>query len=144
MSPRMKDHKTPHELLLKMKPSARHLCMFSCMAYGQVPAHQREKPSEKSEARVFTVFEECSKGWRILLDSGKIAVCCNVKFIELMRISKHVDAESAAQEEVPPEAPDAPEPGDDNGDNNGASDEENSVADDDEEPSVPDKLQPRM
>jgi hypothetical protein len=82
MSPRMKLSATPHELFWGERPDVRHLRTFGCKVFCQRLPQERQKLSSWSEEGQFVGYEAGSKGWRVLLPSGRIIVRYNVKFIE--------------------------------------------------------------
>ena len=65
------------------KPSLRHLKVFGCICYSQVPKEKKQKLDETSEKCIFTGYSSQSKGYRLYsLKSNKIVISHSVLFDE--------------------------------------------------------------
>ena len=82
LSPRLIQPKTPYEMFWGIRPDVSHLRTFGCLVYCQKPSNDRKKLSSWSEEGRFMGYDAGTKGWRVLLSNGKMAVRFNVKFIE--------------------------------------------------------------
>ena len=65
-----------------MKPVMSHLRTLGCLVYCQKPSNDRKNLSSWSEEGRFIGYDAGTKGWRVLLSNGKMAVRFIVKFIE--------------------------------------------------------------
>ena len=75
-------HKTPHELFFGTKPDVSHLRVFGARAYALTPKALRTKLENTSEPGHFIGYPAGTKGYKILLDSGRIITSRDVTFVE--------------------------------------------------------------
>jgi hypothetical protein len=108
LSPRKKMAETPSELFLGEKPVVHDWRTFGCKVYVKVPPTGQTKLGERSETGRLLGYEDGTKGWRVLLDSGKVVVRFNVKFVEsgggldsIHDEAEHADTHDAQTEPEP-------------------------------------------
>jgi hypothetical protein len=86
LSPVSSKKVTPIEGFYGVKPNVAHLRVIGCLAYVLTPAQFRKKLDPKSQPAVFLGYEPNTKGYRLLLrsgkNSGKIVISRNVVFDE--------------------------------------------------------------
>ena len=99
LSPRLKQSKTPYELFTGVKPDISHLRTFGCKVFCQRDASDRKKLTAWSHEGQFMGYEPGTKGWRVLLNSGKLVIRFNVKFVEASS-EEESDCEDFADEPV--------------------------------------------
>lgn len=74
---------TPFEAWSGRKPSVKHLKVFGCVCYAQVPKVKRTKLEESSERCIFIGYSSKSKGYKLYnLKSKKVIVSRDVVFDE--------------------------------------------------------------
>lgn len=74
---------TPFEAWSGRKASVRHLKVFGCICYAQIPKERRYKLDETSEKCIFVGYSSKSKGYRLYsLKNSKIIVRRDVLFDE--------------------------------------------------------------
>jgi hypothetical protein len=75
--------KTPFEAWSGRKPSIKHLRVFGCICYAQIPKEKRYKLDETSEKCIFVGYSSISKGYRLYnLKTNKIIINQDVLFDE--------------------------------------------------------------
>ena len=74
--------KTPWELFFGKQPDVSNLRTFGARAYVHVPKEQRRKLDARSQRGIMIGYAADCKGYRILLDSGRVAVSRDVLFDE--------------------------------------------------------------
>jgi hypothetical protein len=80
--------KTPIEMLTGLKPDVSGLRVFGARAYVLEPSFQRTKLGSRGVPGRMIGYPIGVKGYRILLDSGKIVVTRDVTFVETADIQK--------------------------------------------------------
>ena len=105
LSPRLSQPKTPYEMFWGMKPDVSHLRIFGCLVYCQKLSNDRKKLSSCSEEGRFMGYDAGTKGWRVLLSNGKMAVRFNVKFIEDTAAEEEEDISDSEDDEQAAAAP---------------------------------------
>ena len=105
LSPRLSQPKTPYEMFWGMKPDVSHLRIFGCLVYCQKPSNDRKKLSSWSKEGRFMGYDAGTKGWRVLLSNGKMAVRFNVKFIEDTAAEEEEDISDSEDDEQAAAAP---------------------------------------
>ena len=76
-------NKTPIEAWNRRKPSVKHLRIFGCICYAQVPKEKRYKLDEASEKCIFIGYSTQSKGYKLYsLKTKKVIVSRDVLFDE--------------------------------------------------------------
>uniref|UniRef100_A0A5B7B4M6 Retrovirus-related Pol polyprotein from transposon TNT 1-94 n=1 Tax=Davidia involucrata TaxID=16924 RepID=A0A5B7B4M6_DAVIN len=76
-------NQTPIEAWSGRKPSIRHLKVFGCVCYAQIPKEKRSKLDETSEICIFVGYSSKSKGYRLYsLKSNKVIISRDVLFAE--------------------------------------------------------------
>ena len=108
--------KTPYELFFGTKPNLAHLRKFGAHCYALTPKALRHKLEDTSEPGRFIGYPAGTKGYKILLDSGRTIISRDVKF------------EESGSRQQPLTSP----PGTDDSDDEGKDDNE-SVGDDEED-----------
>lgn len=96
--------KTPWELFFGTKPDVSHLRTFGARVYVVTPKELRNKLDSTSEAGRFIGYPSGTKGYKILLDSGRVIVSRDLTFVEMPSIkptptTKHEDVETSDEEE---------------------------------------------
>ena len=81
-SPASKRDKTPWELFYGKRPDVSRMRIFGAKAYALVPKELRRKLDNHSELGRFVGYPETTKGYKILLPSGKVIVSADVVFVE--------------------------------------------------------------
>jgi hypothetical protein len=72
-------NKTPFEAWSERKPSIKHLKVFGCICYVQIPKEKRYKLDETSEKCIFVGYSSMSKGYRLYnLKTNKVIISRNV------------------------------------------------------------------
>jgi hypothetical protein len=75
--------KTPFEAWSGRKPSIKHLKVFGCICYVQIPKEKRYKLDETSEKCIFVGYSSMSKGYRLYnLKTNKVIISRDVLFDE--------------------------------------------------------------
>ena len=74
--------KTPIELLTGTKPDVSHLRIFGTSCYALIPKQLRNKLAPTSEPGRLIGYPPGTKGYKILLDSGRIVISRDVTFNE--------------------------------------------------------------
>jgi transposase InsO family protein len=75
--------KTLFEAWSGRKPSIKHLRVFGCICYAQIPKEKRYKLDETSEKCIFVGYSSISKGYRLYnLKTNKIIINRDVLFDE--------------------------------------------------------------
>ena len=74
--------KTPIELLTGTKPDVSHLRIFGISCYALIPKQLRNKLAPTSEPGRLIGYPPGTKGYKILLDSGRIVISRDVTFNE--------------------------------------------------------------
>jgi hypothetical protein len=75
--------KTPFEAWSGRKPSIKHLKVFGCICYVQIPKEKRYKLDETSEKYIFVGYSSMSKGYRLYnLETNKVIISRDVLFDE--------------------------------------------------------------
>ncbi|PRW61567.1 Retrovirus-related Pol poly from transposon TNT 1-94 isoform B [Chlorella sorokiniana] len=110
--------KTPYELFYGTKPDVSHLRTFGARCYAVIPKPLRTKLDDTSEPGRFIGYPAGTKGYKILLNTGKVIISRDVTF-----------KETGGSSTGPPGEP-------------GLSDEEGSDADEDMEPAGAGPSQP--
>ncbi|GAB4814243.1 hypothetical protein N2152v2_001289 [Parachlorella kessleri] len=82
-SPVSKRDKTPWELFFGQKPGVSHLRTFGARVYALTPKELRGKLDPTSEAGRFIGYPANTKGYKVLLDNGRIVISRDVKFLEV-------------------------------------------------------------
>ena len=75
-------HKTPYELFFGTKPDVSNLRTFGVRAYALIPKQLRNKLENTSEPGHFIGYPPGTKGYRILLDDGRVIISRDVTFVE--------------------------------------------------------------
>lgn len=83
VSARMTQPKTPYEMFWGLKPDVSHLRVWGCKAFCQRKASDRKKLTAWSDEGRFIGYDDGTKGWKVLLNNGKVIVRSNVKFVEV-------------------------------------------------------------
>ena len=73
-SPVSKRDKTPWELFFGQKPDVSHLRTFGARVYALTPKELRGKLDPTSEAGRFIGYPANTKGYKVLLDNGRIVI----------------------------------------------------------------------
>ncbi|GJS62129.1 retrovirus-related pol polyprotein from transposon TNT 1-94, partial [Tanacetum coccineum] len=77
------DNKTPLEAWNRRKPSVRHLKVFGCVCYSQIPKQKRYKLDETSEKCIFVGYSSKLKAYRLYsLKTKNVIVSRDVIFDE--------------------------------------------------------------
>jgi hypothetical protein len=67
--------KTPFEAWSGRKLSIKHLRVFGCICYAQIPKEKRYKLDERSEKCIFVGYSSMSKGYRLYnLKTNKVII----------------------------------------------------------------------
>ena len=75
--------RTPLEAWSNQKPSVKHLKVFGCVAFVQVPTEKRTKLDPKSKKMMFVGYSAESKAYRLIdPENKKIVVSRDVIFDE--------------------------------------------------------------
>lgn len=74
--------KTPYQLFFGTKPDVSHLRVFGARVYALTPKQLRNKLEDTSEPGRFIGYPANTKGYKILLDSGRIIISRDVTFKE--------------------------------------------------------------
>ena len=74
--------KTPWELFFGHKPDVSHLRTFGARTYAMTPKQLRTKLEPTSEPGRFIGYPAGTKGYKILLDDGRIVISRDVTFVE--------------------------------------------------------------
>ena len=74
--------RTPYELFFGSKPDVSHLRTFGARAYALTPKQLRNKLEDTSEPGRFIGYPASTKGYKILLDNGRIIISRDVAFVE--------------------------------------------------------------
>lgn len=74
--------KTPYELFFGKKPDVSHLRIFGARTYALTPKPLRNKLGDTSEPGRFIGYPSGTKGYKILLDNGKVVISRDVVFVE--------------------------------------------------------------
>ena len=74
--------KTPYELFNGSKPDVSHLRTFGARCYAVIPKPLRTKLDDTSEPGRFIGYPAGTKGYKILLDTGKVIISRDVTFKE--------------------------------------------------------------
>jgi hypothetical protein len=74
--------KTPYELFYGSKPDVSNLRTFGARAYALTPKPLRNKLEDTSELGRFLGYPAGTKGYKILLDNGRIIISRDVTFVE--------------------------------------------------------------
>ena len=74
--------KTPWELFFGIKPDVSHLRTFGIHVYALTPKELRNKLEPTSERGRFIGYPAGTKGYKILLDTGRIIISRDVRFVE--------------------------------------------------------------
>lgn len=74
--------KTPYELFYGTKPDVANLRTFGARAYALTPKPLRNKLANTSEPGRFMGYPSGTKGYKILLDSGRMVISRDVTFLE--------------------------------------------------------------
>ncbi|GAB4815364.1 hypothetical protein N2152v2_002410 [Parachlorella kessleri] len=82
-SPVSKRDKTPWEHFFGQKPDVSHLRTFGARVYALTPKELRGKLDPTSEAGRFIGYPANTKGYKVLLDNGRIVISRDVKFLEV-------------------------------------------------------------
>ena len=85
--------KTPYELFYDSKPDVSSLRTFGARAYALKPKQLRNKLEDTSEAGHFIGFPAGTKGYKILLDNGRITISRDVIFKENGKTTTEEDLE---------------------------------------------------
>ena len=91
--------KTPWELFFGKKPDVSRLRVFGARAYVHIPKQLRSKLESHTELGYLVGYEPNVKGYRILLDSGKIRVAENVIFQESRSIKSDAGRSGSVETE---------------------------------------------
>ena len=81
-SPVTGQDKTPYQLFFGNKPDVSNLRTFGARCYSLVPKPLRHKLEDTSEPGRFIGYPASTKGYKILLDTGRIIISRDVKFVE--------------------------------------------------------------
>lgn len=107
--------KTPWELFWDTKPDVSHLRTFGARVYALTPKALRNKLENTSEPGRFIGYPPNTKGYKILLDNGRIIISRDVTFVEsgwtsstLARKPEILPIEEEDAESVGEEGPEAP------------------------------------
>lgn len=73
---------TPWELFFGTKPNVSHLRTFGARAYAHIPKQLRTKLESTSEPGIFLGYASNSKGYKILLDTGKVILSRDITISE--------------------------------------------------------------
>ena len=79
--------KTPFELFTGTKPDVAHLRVFGARAYVLTPKQLRTKLEPTSTLGRFIGYPPGTKGYKILLDSGRVVSSRDVTFVEAGRVA---------------------------------------------------------
>lgn len=75
--------KTPHEAWFEMKPKVSHLRVFGYVALVHMAIQKLQKLEDRAVIGIFIGYCSDAKAYRIyLLDSGKVLISRDVKFVE--------------------------------------------------------------
>jgi transposase InsO family protein len=96
--------KTPWELLFNSKPDVSHFKTFGATAYVHIPKQLRRKLDTHTEKGRLIGYGANTKGYRIYLDTGSIAVTADVTFGE-EEAAKPTSAPMTAPTSAPTTAP---------------------------------------
>lgn len=83
--------KTPFELFFGKKPDVSHLRTFGARVYALTPKQLRNKLQPTSEPGRFIGYPAGTKGYKVLLDDGRIILSRDVKFVEQSAPSRTQD-----------------------------------------------------
>lgn len=86
--------KTPYELFFGTKPDVAHLRTFGARCYAVTPKQLRTKLDDTSEPGRFIGYPAGTKGYKILLDNGKVITSRDVTFMEIGTTSASLEDES--------------------------------------------------
>lgn len=101
IAPRKKETKSPYELFYGVKPNVSSFRTFGCKVYSKIPKTERKgKLGERSETGRLLGEAPGTKGWRILLDDGRIVIRCDVVFEENIRCKVN-DDDDATEDPLP-------------------------------------------
>lgn len=81
-SPVSGQDKTPYELFFGTRPDVSNLRIFGARAYALTPKPLRSKLEDTSEPGRFIGYPAGTKGYKILLDSGRTIISRDVIFVE--------------------------------------------------------------
>lgn len=82
LCPSAKGDVTPFELFFQKKPDVSRIRVFGCVVYCMLEKMERSKLDSRSEKGRLLGYEDGIKGWKVLLDSGKVVVRRNCRFDE--------------------------------------------------------------
>jgi hypothetical protein len=74
LCPRSGQKVNSFELFHGRKPDVSNLRVFGCTVYSLMHSKDRKKPDARSERGRLIGYEDGTKGWKILLDDGRIEV----------------------------------------------------------------------
>lgn len=74
--------KTPYELFFDTKPDVAHLRTFGVRCFAVTPKPLRTKLDDTSESGRFIGYPASTKGYKILLDSGRVIISRDATFME--------------------------------------------------------------
>ena len=90
------EDKTPYEALTGNKPDVKHLRVFGCIAYANVPKDERKKLDSKSKRCILLGYGSETKGYRLYdVEKGKVLHSRDVIFNESSRLK--IDGEQQGE-----------------------------------------------
>jgi hypothetical protein len=95
--------KTPWELFFGTKPDVSHLRIFGARVYTLTPKELRTKLESTSKHGRFIGYPVGTKGYKILLDTGRIIISRDVRFVEFdhakQNSTEQLEADYTSEEE---------------------------------------------
>ena len=86
------EEKTPHEARSGDRPNVKHLRVFGCIAYAQVPKDERKKLDSKSRKCIFLGYGAEIKGYQLYdVERDKVLHSRDVIFDESSRLTSVVN-----------------------------------------------------
>ena len=95
-----KTGKTPFEKWYGRKPNLSRMRVFGCAAYAHVPDSLRQKLDKKAVKLRFVGYADCSKGYRLIDENGKVIIRRDVQFNETDFGRESVQIENKVREEA--------------------------------------------
>jgi transposase InsO family protein len=103
LCPKSGQKATSFELFYGRKPDISRLRVFGCTVYSLINSKERKKLDARSERGRLIGYEEGTKGWKILLDDGRVVVRRHCYFDETRIVTKPrriTSYESSDEDEV--------------------------------------------
>ena len=102
LCPKVDRKETSYELFFGRKPDVSRLRVFGCAVYSLIHAQARKKLDAKSEKGRLIGYEDGTKGWKILLDDGRVVIRRHCSFDETQFVdeaARYISYESSDDED---------------------------------------------